>query len=699
LRGLLTALVFTCALAAHAQDLTQKVDYTTRAKPLTRVLADLSKSTHVYLDSTNDIENEPLILKLHGVTLEETMGKVADVFGGVWTKTDKGYRLSFGPVARSRHQAKLDKVLAELTASISNALAENKDLKPLDEDGAAALAKRLVGHDETLQPSRNEVADLSSKPILEMLTRIDPKELIYDGTHDSIEYSNEPTSLQNKLPDCDDLIAQLVETENLISTAVQKAVKTDDERKLYGSVYQTISAPVRTAVLRVDAYAGGPGGARLAFYDANGVRQMIFTANFGKTSYEFQTHRAAEQKIREKIRSGAALGPVAEDIVPHILAYADNSLRPVSQSTRDILTSPLVNEPLSIATCDIAFGLAGDRNIVYLPTEYGESWAYISSRGSKVTYDLFQAILDRGHETEVTEDDGWLIGRPVDPIAASEERVPRESLDTFAKQISQLGATGIDAKSDLALATSPATNITLARYDAQTLCMGDPAMWNGAEDWALYALYGSLDSSQRRSASQDTLRLKSSDLSKEQWDLLQRWLLLQVNGLDHQGDNQNRGRNNEPHSLEEEPYVAVAGGLGADGYVEVTDRSELRFHPKSPDPMYDLAETIDGLARVVAFATKPDQWAPYAAMDFKSIQQSHLRTVSIHVVLADGCVARNMLTEDVPSGEPMSLDALLRSLPLEMQQQYAKSYAMYKAQVDKSDPSSPSSEPAKPPRF
>ena len=103
--------------------LTQKVTYTTRAKTITRVLADLTKATRVRMECNGDLDKEPLILKLNGVPLKEAMDKIAEVCAGEWVKKDNALILQRSAAADAIHAAAVKERTDEYQRGLQTSLA------------------------------------------------------------------------------------------------------------------------------------------------------------------------------------------------------------------------------------------------------------------------------------------------------------------------------------------------------------------------------------------------------------------------------------------------------------------------------------------------------------------------------------------------------------------------------------------------
>ena len=80
-------LIATCSLA-NAQDLTKQITYRTVAVPIHKALDEISSQTNLKLFASDELQDEPVILKLTHVSAQEFMDRFASIVGGEWT--DRG---------------------------------------------------------------------------------------------------------------------------------------------------------------------------------------------------------------------------------------------------------------------------------------------------------------------------------------------------------------------------------------------------------------------------------------------------------------------------------------------------------------------------------------------------------------------------------------------------------------------------------
>ena len=701
-----TVLVFCLACCfALAQDLTQPVTYITRAKPLRLVLLDLTKKTNAQLTCAQNIEEEPLILKLDAVPLKEAMDKIAGVLGGAWAKTDRGFQLSLGDEAKTWHEQAIQAKADGITKSINDQLKALSSHKTLDKDTATALVKVMAGDSKNPSPDQGVLENnaartlqaLSTRPVLEMLAKFNPKDLVLTRPGEQVVFASDPTPFQKPLPDIDKELAELAAGENVVADAVElsslPAARKQQELKKHPHLDPPF-AKVTVTLFDVFAY--------LSLYDTSGNKLGGFFANIGHDFYDPAAHRSQEQKIRNKLQTGVTLGPNAEEIVPFVVNPDRTAFRPLGEVTRQMLLSPTLVDPLAIATSDLALGFGQQMglNVVYLPTDYGEVWAYVATRGGKTNLELLQDVLDRRRDTQLTADDGCLVGRPVDPIEALQKRIPRPAFERLLNSAAEAGYTSVDDLANFALSVGPEVDVAPTVITMEAL--GEqPFKWDGISDWAANAFYGTLDETQKKLAAEGTLRLDKTTLTGQQLDLLQTWLLNQRGDLAYDGS-----RNIDPSmvknpipALQQVRSQAMADGFGPGAFVEVTERSEPEFHLTRRDrPGQDWPMRVEDFAQEVALdeTEKTDSGEPALKLD--AVYTSQNRAVHLRVVLPNRYGEEGDLIDDRPTSKPESLSALLASLPPELRQRYDKAFAKAHASMGQSQQPTDSGQPGAPPQ-
>jgi hypothetical protein len=692
------AALFAVSIAVAPQGLDQRIDYTTRAKRLDSILEDLSKTTKLHLECTADIRDEPLIFHLSKVPLKEAMDKVAGVFGGEWTKTDKGFKFGYGRQADAWHEESIQRAAATLMKSIDEKILELSSQEPLSE----SLATKMVADAEKAYQSpllvQRQMHGTLNVAVLKILRKLNPRDLCFTHDEEKVVFATSPTPFERELPECGEEIEALVTSCHLLSD-VHRASRIERIRQYGEQSFRKIDLPVLKVILKVNAFRGiGTSEAFLTVFGSNDTA-LSTRVSIGNQGLEFRKRRGEEQRLRNQIKSGVRLGRNAEEIVPFILAQGSlpSTLKPISNDTRELVLNPTKHDPLAFATSDIVLGLAeqASLNIVYLPTDNGEAWAYIASRGGSVDLELFEKVLARSNEMELTIDDKWFIGRPDDPLEACRTRLPRPEFEKFVNTIAEEGFVRLEPLSELALTIGVQANPIFCNYAASYLCRSRLNMLNYTQAWFPYAFYGSVAKEQQEQIAAGSLRLIPAQLSQEQVQMIERWLMNRYRLFRQDGARESKSIARSEPSLGSEPTEALARGLGMKGFVEFTQESDVRFRvpngPEHEESDMEISLLVFEVARYRA-----GKMSDEAGLDLTRVTPITHRTVKIKVCLDSGYGDSTEISEDRPmSDKPMTLDQALEILTPQQKREYEKAY---REAVDSLSTEGDSSAAAKPPR-
>lgn len=655
------AILFLIAAAVVAP--CQTITYTTRAEPLSRALADISAAAKKKLICSNDIENEPIILKLNQVPLKTVMDKIALVTAGEWVQQSDGPLLQRGKEADAEHHQALKSRADDLEAAIDKELAANTDLQIADQDAADRVFA-------TNQKDLNGISLLfygrAQRLILQIVKKIDPSEIVDvpDGTR--LVWSNKPNANQKQLPEVDDLVSAFIDSQNLLDNAIPRSSLPDSTKKMLEQHFSPASGNPSLIIFSIDYGMSSNHSASLNLYDDSGDLIAGYAANISG-GFDFTSHRKKEQAVRQKAEQGIRLGPQAEEIVPYILSPTIRPSRPLSDEVQNLLATPTTADPLSIATSDLVLGFADQDNVnvAYIPTDLGESWAYIASRGGLADLPLFEQVLQRANETQVTEDDAWMIGKPTDPIAATQERISRPALETFVKQMLDKKYVDTYDIADLAQSGTMITQPVLATYDVQVLVGTNTQLWGWRSDWDIKAFLATLNGDQRNAAAQGTLTLDPSQLGRDQTDLLLDWALMagtlqfapappvQPPALPAPPP---------PMAIGNEPTVTLADGFPLGTRFEITDRLTTMYHlPTTGEDFDDSPCTIEDLARYAVQAQHPDPTNDLH-YDFNSIGIGQERTIDIRAILPNTLQVDDAIDEHRPPLNRLKMADLIAGL-------------------------------------
>lgn len=658
------------AMATASQDLSKPVEYTTRAKPLKSVLFDLSKQTGVELECVPALENEPLILRLHSVPLKEAMDKIAAAFGGHWKNIDKAYEFEWGAEAETRHELALQ-ARADLIKESYKALLEDSAKIPVIETQAQAddfldkYIQSTKGGVHSDPAANSPVAKLAD----EVAAKLNPAQLAAIPEWTNRVFATDPSPLEQPIEGVQEPIDEFSKSQALLMDS--KSNKSTDIG--IGWAIGRPGVPPFKVLASVFHAEANSYGANVMVADSTGTVVANRYVRLGK-EFDFIAHRKNEQKVRLAHRSeGVTLGPIAAELVNYIVP--DKTKNELTPAARTALTNCTETDPLSIASSDILLGFAQQDNVnaVCLPTDYGETWSYIASRGGYCTLDLYQKVLARSDDMVADEQDGWLIARPVDPLDAASTRMPRPALEKFLKAAAPIGHAGIDEIAGLICSIPDGAKMILANYGLQCLTDQQQILPFHRQ----YAVYGFLDDQQRSAAKQGKLRLPRTQWSTDLTAAISSWLvngddLFKEPGFDEKLRERERESLPTPDLHGEliwQPTEILSGNLPADTALTVTDTST---------PVYFFKGTgLSGLRDLgdsVAASERPDLNPDMAAFKSNLIATGATRSVVITVTVS-GYEASTHLDDHVkPTGKGLTPAEFLESLSPADQARYMKGY-------------------------
>lgn len=532
MRSIAVGLLLTFSVLGVCQDLNKPVDYTTRAAPLPKVLAEFSKRAGVELFCDTDLDEEPLILSLHAVSVKEAMDKIALACAGEWKKTEQGYRLQSGAQAKALHDKAIQERADFFTKSIGDLEKAWGCDKPFDDAAAERWAELLIAE------SRGVPMDLSSKQnnptaraFLRALRLLDPREVASLQVGQSVDFSSEPKAFERPLEGEETVFRLLVEEQERLGRVFDKLLESESlelQQRLRGR--QSVKADPTRLIVHVNV--DGP---------SRYVPMVTYPSFQAGNTYMDQTilgrplptYEDGKPHIPKRTDGkGLVLGPAAREIADHIpdTEYQGGLLwnvKPLSEPLKQAILHPTVTEPLSFATTDLVFAYAQQKglNVALCPTDPCEKIAYTEAREGPITAEVFRGEMFKD-ELLISDTDGWLLGKPKDPLQCKENRLPRKELEAFYQSVANEGYVSLDSASRL--------ESYAARYgdrdlvDVATRCLlGLEHPYPTGYGWYRPALrfLPTLTPEQRMAARKGTLRINVATLSGEQLRLFTDWVL------------------------------------------------------------------------------------------------------------------------------------------------------------------------------
>lgn len=687
MRKLLLLSLVLAPLLAAAQDLTKPVDYTTRAKPTSVVLAELSKKTGVEFICTPDLDDEPLILRFEKVPLKDAMDKIAYVFAGEWKKIDKQYRLERGKEADDLHTAMIKGYADDFKQGVQEAAKTFRSATPYTietakgqmEDVKQDLAHQGQGNTRWENLWQRTPA---SRLLLRILQKMDPMVVADMPRNRPLVFSNAPTGLQHLLSmDLNADFDQYEKEQGLLNSEIDQAIAQHSGQA--GWLPSGLRPRSRESVARVVVSVGGVRGLYSAsMYVMDSSERVIANGRVDinwNSAYKANWLKQGELMRTQKIT--APLGATALDI----LANIDNveNFRYVRPNTRAVLLSPSQTDPLAVATSDIILGLAENDhvNVAFLPPDDSDNWCYRIGKSGKISLRAYQEAAAFSKELEVIEEKGWLVGAPTDPLETTRERLSRPALEEIANYIDKTRKVGIDARARFECDARPDSNKVLVN-DAFMALFNWPYQNDEMGDEGCLALFGTLSDRDRQIASDDVLRIRAVDLSEQQVSYLHQWLM--------RGDHRFAIKDKSFHLSGEEktfyelgePTEVLGGGLPDSAYLEVIDRLKPMYSMRrEAGGKFSYGCDVEGLGILSAKIERPDLYPEVTARSTDFISIGTERDVVVRFCVGDQFQEETFSEEESPSrSEPsINLAQLLQQMTAEQKLTYTQSLEKWRA--------------------
>ena len=682
MRVSLPAVAFALVNLAYAQDLSKPVDYTTRAKPFAAIAAELKKQTGVDLECAPSLEREPLILRLKQVPLKDAMDRIADVFGGEWKQHDKSFELVRGDKADRLHQMALESDAMLVAASLKETAKSGGLSEPYTQqqaqDQVAKFAQANAGPEtdwNLIKVVRDESP--ATRLLIRILLRIDPRRIATATWRHPLVFSNAPTNLEEALPNnVNEPVDQFLQEQAVLNQAAS------GQQGQGQTLAASSPGPVGKLLLTV---AGNHGyySFGLLVMDTTGTVMCHGSSDASRSAVK--DHFAKMQALLKRPQDGVKLGPIAIDILPNI-GNREN-FHEVSAATRAVLSAPLQTDPLAIATSDVVLGLADKDgvNVAFLPPDSCEDWIYGIGKSGKVTLEALEEIALFSRQLTVSEEGGWLIGKPVDPLNTTQERLPRQALETFLSGIQSSQSFSVEARSRFEMEADPDSNKALASDALQPLYnwqYPDPQM---NESEGCLALFATLNETQRKAAKAGTLKVSAIDFNRQQVTFLEDWLLPYGNTfISDQFVSHLIGK---PMTLDllGEPTEVLGSGFPAGSHLEVEDRTKymFTFRMNTPEGPTDFGASLDDIARYGAEAERPDLFPKVLTYNLNAIRLGASRNVAVKFIVP-GWHEDQQFMESSDRPTPVGpIDKVLDQLPGEVRSTYTDALEKYRDQIRK----------------
>ncbi len=679
------ALVLTALIPA--QDLSKKIDYTTKSVTFAQAFSEISKQSGVGLFAENDLANEMIVLRLKNVTLQDAMNKIAETVGATWVKKSDGYELDRTPEMIDKLRA--DGLNSRAQEYEKDLTAKCKQLnidQPLSDEQIERLATSAtkdrsnnqgVQDWQQMLEFRNSLPD--QRAVLKVLRLIDPKEIVSMEDGQKLVFSNKPTQMQRQVDGDFTPIAEALQKEhNAFFDACSKLKKPDTQEQdgmPFGMPEGRIQVVPDRFVLSVT---------RLWFDTSMQVQMITFdkqnnpmlTADYAmQPGSDMDRMMADRAKIARQNANEPEIkvSPITKQLLDFIRKTASQDgpgaqMQPVTGDLRQALLTPETVDPLSFTLSEAFLGIAELRNenLVLYPDD---SMFLISMfAGMEGTFKpslVLQAVSGFGQilPTSVNEADGWMTLAPIDRLAPAKSRMARAVLGTYLRQRETDGFTSINAAAALAASVHGFQLPTLAMFIPMVL---DPQSMMGFEtDISMLKIYASLSDSQI-SRLEDKQSIRFAELDPDQLNAISQYVFQSATpGMAPLPVEEDDAGSGAQQAARNEMTECLPNGLSPDATLSMASQTSKTYFVKTSingGTSFTRAMELNELAYYAyqaQHAKGPQdpqiEWQP----KIESIIPGEARTVTITLHLAESKALNGTLREDRKTeGGPWTLDTL-----------------------------------------
>jgi hypothetical protein len=537
--------------AVFAQDPNPQVTYSTKAATVDKVVEALAKQTGAKIAASPAISREVVLISVTDVPLETLLSKLADAVSGEWRAGTDGIRyLNYDNSLFQRRSKEANDRRAEiLRKDIIEQLKQAAEMEEMMKNPPPAAKG-----EEGAEGEEGEIGESMDVPemgfpwtsrdtwVLKVVSRIDPHQLV--GIGDArIVFSSNPTRMQRRLPNINDLVAQMIDEHNKVAFEIERNKRENEEEdprtveekarekqfeELFGGFMQREDAPIRTTpaksvliVKRGGMMSMFGATAELILFDTQGKKIYSVSSNIdlGEDSGSFDEimetvgPMAEGEQQPEKVDTTKPI-EFSADTQEMMKLFDMNAMAAmfggggpqVSDGLKAKLARPDLHDPLSFGPTDSLLFVAKDRklNIVAaLPDSVTGMADLMFAQG--LTVGAFVENLQDNRSLVIETKDGWFTIRPFDPEAAKLFRVDRHALLKLMRA-GEAGPPSMDALAEYALGNeSPMKTEVVMPYLTLFVPSIFVDMMMGGRGWGALRLYGTLSQTQK-----DALRRSGS---------------------------------------------------------------------------------------------------------------------------------------------------------------------------------------------
>ncbi len=707
MRRLLCLVVLAGSSWASAQDANLKITFSSPAARLDKELADVGKLASVALATSPDMAQEIVLIHVKDMPLQTLMAKIAFVTSGRWTTEGTGYRLVVDSEAR-RGEAIASRAgrMKKIDESIKK-LAETIEKKP-------NLTAANIGDGQTHGTASFGMTGAGlnlggdESPAGRALIRI--LKLMGSGPFAAIEnggravWATNSNRSQGPLPGgSSGVIQTLVIEQRVLAESAAKNKKPETEtgeegemakqmREMFGvdtdAMTKQLDGPPAKVLLIAsrDSILGGI-SVSLLLYDTNGKVLLSARQNLsaGGGFLNIGDLQAIPDQMKKRAKPVEGKEILLSKLSSEMQAVRSTSgMNPASldakipDDLRKIMLKPDERDPLSFADSEATIALAeskGEGVVAELPDSLLQF--NIGGGQEKLTLTSFDEKLRKS--ALISDADGVMVVKPIDPYMERKTRVDRVALGQFVRIVSGKEFAGLDDLAQYALKNpspfeTPASTSYFITFSPDVLQSG----MGGRSDWDMLRLYATLTPDARNGLARGGV-MPLGNLTPQQTGYATRLLFGANAHLEVEDPNAKKSDTPEfmqaalamfkmPSDFRSEPTEAMPDGFPRRGVLTMNLSVEPVAKSTSQGMMGMAPLGLDELSMIKFFKESPQ----FAQMQAYMPNLNELRIGSRSIYHFKFHVAQGVTDSQTLMDNTMARDAAtvpLSSLPDEMQKQ------------------------------
>lgn len=534
------SLVLASALAVSAalgQDTSKILDFEAKATTVRSLLAQMSRQTGVALSCSIQVQNDVVLLRAKGQSLDALMAKLAEVTTCKWDRSGNGFNLSRDVDKAKTEDAKyLDYRAQAIQQELEKSVQELKKQGGFDANKAAndtSPGRASIETNDNGKTTQFKLPNPNEAPIgralMRILASLNARDLaaIPEGSRNV--FATSPTRMQRPMPPAANSALQMFVQEQ--EAYVRAAGQPDPGGA--GADILFLGGESRPL-----AFQGGFGKALLIFYRGPGQEGLQVelkiadsTGTIRASHSKYLGPRGDSRKAGQTPAGAAGESPIAISDLSKQIAEAlggpirngqgdtfsftatsggggvlrvvgspfgaPQNAKPLTKELQAWFARPDQNDPLSSFVAELIGGMDSEGNLIaLLPDSLLMPLASLASKPLKPSE--LKELLSREQLMAVRQDGGWTVVQPQYPSLARLRRVDRIAFSNMLKAIDKEGMLSLDTAAAYA---SGRIQPMMGGIESQWVNLAyphaAPAFSNAMGSWRMYQFYAVLDPGRR----------------------------------------------------------------------------------------------------------------------------------------------------------------------------------------------------------